>query len=204
MIILNLIPLVYTKDRKILFEKTRKPVTIEKIQKKIKSESKIYILDVDGIKKGKPNLGIYQNLSNSYDLWVDYGPRTLGDIVDGFFTGITTITIRKKLCPRLNVSDIREISENEFYTNIEFEKNRFYNLNDAFFNESDGLVNFYNKNQIESVDNNIGYIVKYNKKANIFTYEEDPLNIKYWQHFGIKNFIIEQNRIEEFKKWIQK
>lgn len=201
---MNLIPLIYIKDRKIFFEKTSKPVSIEYFLNEIKSESKIYILDLDGIKKNKPNLSIYQNISNSYDLWVDYGPRTIDDIVDGFFTGITAITIRKKLCPKLNASEIREITENKFYSNIEFEKNRFYNINDTIFNESDGLVNFYSKNQIEYINNNLEYLFQYKAKNNIYTYEENPLNISYWQGFGIQDFIIEQNKIEAFKIWIPK
>jgi uncharacterized protein related to proFAR isomerase len=201
---MNFIPLAYIKDKKIHFDKTSKPVSKERFLREIISESRIYILDLDGINKDKPNLCIYQNLSNSYDLWVDYGPRTLGDIVDVFFTGATSITIRKKLCPKLNLTDIREITENKFYLNMEFEKNRYHKINDELFNESDGLVNFYSKNQIESKNNNLRYLLKYRAKNNIFTYEEDPYNINYWKRYGIKDFLIEKNKSEEFKKWIRK
>ena len=112
------VPLIKIHKRQILPDT---PLNEEEILEKIGENSLLYILDIDGIEKDKPNLCTFQKLSKNFDLWLDFGPRNLGDIVDGFMAGATRITIRREFCRQIDVDSIREITENKIYANINLE-----------------------------------------------------------------------------------
>ena len=139
---MDLISLIYMKDREIHTGKISDPISIIDFLKQAEEIKKIYILDLDGIERDKPNLCTYQRLAGQIDFWVDSGPRDTGDIVDAIMFGATDITLRKKLCPNLQVSDIKEISENKIYEKIDFTE-------ELPFNDIDGFVNFNRKEEIE-------------------------------------------------------
>jgi hypothetical protein len=189
---MDLIPLIYMKNRKIHAEKTRSSVSLEEFLKQVDEEMKIYILDLDGIEKDKPNLCTYQRLSGAHDLWVDNGPRNLGDIVDATMAGATDITLRKNLCPNLYVSDIREIYENKIYANIDFAE-------DLSFYDADGLVNFNSREEIAS---NFKYSDLFKRtilKNKIYSYESDLKNRSYWECCGVEGLLVDVNKLKEFK-----
>ena len=87
---MEIIPLIRMEKRKILDD-----ALSDNVLEQIDEEQIIYILDMDGIEKDKPNLCIYQRLSKSHDLRIDNGPRNLGDVVDATMAGATDITLRK-------------------------------------------------------------------------------------------------------------
>ena len=86
-------------------------LSFNEILEHVDKDVNIYVLDIDGIEKDKPNLCLYQDLSKSHVLWVDTGPRVLGDIVDVIMAGATNITIRNNLWRGLDVSSIKEITD---------------------------------------------------------------------------------------------
>jgi uncharacterized protein related to proFAR isomerase len=189
---MDFIPLIRMKNRNIYPGQSQDPLSLEEFLKKIDEDTKIYILDLDGIEKDKPNLCTYQRLSGSHDLWIDYGPRNLGDIVDSLTAGATDITLRRNLCHKLNISDIKEISENKIYTNIDFTE-------DLSFYDTDGLVNFNTREEIETNFKYGEFFKKITLKNKIYSYESDLNNIPYWKHFGIEGLLVDLNKFKEFK-----
>ena len=192
---MDLIPLIHMKNRKIHLERTKNPVTPKEFLKQIEEEKKIYILDLDGIEKDKPNLCTYQRLSGSHDLWVDFGPRNLGDVVDATMAGATDITLRKNLCPQLYVSEIKEITENKIYENIDFAEG-------LPLPNIDGLVNFNGRDEIENNFKYNDFLKKKSSNYNIYSHEYDLKNLSYWKQFNLKGLLVDLNKIKEFKNAI--
>jgi len=192
---MDLIPLIHMKNREIHLERTKNPVTPKEFLKQIEEEKKIYILDLDGIEKDKPNLCTYQRLSGSHDLWVDFGPRNLGDVVDATMAGATDITLRKNLCPQLYVSEIKEITENKIYANIDFNE-------DLSIQDADGFVNFYSRQEIESSFKYGSLLKGMTPKNKIYSYETDLENLTYWKYFGVVGIFADLDKIKEFKNAI--
>lgn len=156
----------------------------------------LYVLDLYGINKDKPNLYVYQKLSRDFDLWIDSGPRNLGDVVDNFLAGATAITIREKYWPNVDVSRIREISENKIYLNLD--TNALENLD---YYDVDGLVNFKTGEEVER-DFKLGSLIKQTVlKKQTFCYEKDIKNITYWKSLGIDKFLVDIDKIGDFEKY---
>lgn len=185
---MEITPLITMKNRKILDSE-------EKIDQ-INEERILYIYDIDGIEKDKPNLCTFQRLSKTREIWVDTGPRDLGDIVDAFFAGANAITIRKHLFPKIDISKIREISENKIFASIDFDQK----TTDFVYNNFEGLINFTNREKIEQ-NFKYGDLLKQhtNKNIVVFTYDSDIGNVNYWKRFGINKFLVDLDKFEEFK-----
>jgi len=193
---MELIPTITMKKREILNQKEE----TDKIFNQLKEEDLIYILDLDGLEKDKPNLCTFQRLSKKYKLWLDYGPRTHGDVVDAFMAGAERVTIRNKLGPKINIIKLREITENQIYTDINLEKQN-NQADKIFYKEADGLINLYNKEKMELNNKYYEIINKYKTIKPIYSYEKQATNIQYWKNLGIKGLLIDINKIEEFKKY---
>jgi len=196
---MNLVPLIQMKQRKIYLEEGKNPIDYKEFLKKFEEERKIYILDWDGIEKDKPNLCTFQRLSPLYELWVDFGPRDLGDVVDAFLAGATEITLRTHLCPQLAISDIKKLSENKVYANIDFENMNLKNIDDLFFYESDGLVNFNSKAKIDQDIRYSDFLNNLRMKNKLYSYDSNPENRSYWKQFGAEGLLVDINKFEEFK-----
>ncbi|KYK29779.1 hypothetical protein AYK20_00150 [Thermoplasmatales archaeon SG8-52-1] len=190
------IPLIKLKKRKVLGHNNS---SFKNILEKFNENEKIYILDFDGIEKNKPNLCTFQRLSHSYNLWVDFAPRNLGDVVDAVMAGATAITLRKPHWPNIEITDIKDITENEIYTNIDFEYKGKYDFREAYKHQIDGFVNFYTKEKIESNFQDSDYLKTIGMKNKIYTYESDIKNISYWKGFNIKGVLVDFDKIKEFK-----
>jgi len=188
---MDIIPLINLQNGKI----------IEDFSEKIDEFKKIYVLDLDGIEKDKPNFDIYQKLCVSVDLWVDNGPRNLGDVLDTLMAGATDITIRKNLCPKLKISDIRDVSENKIYANIDFKSLNNFN-NDELFHDVDGLVNLVDKNKIELNPDYSKYLNKIKLGKKIYSYETSPKNLSFWKEFGAEGLLVDIGKFKEFKDGI--
>lgn len=192
---MDLIPLIYMKNRKIHLEKDGESISSKEFSNLIEDNSKIYILDLDGIEKDKPNLCTFQRFSSLYELWVDFGPRDLGDVVDATMSGVTDITLRKNLYPQLNIADIKEITENKVYTNIDFK-------DDITSEEADGLVNFNSREDTEKDFNYRSSLKKLGENNRIYSYESKLQNQTYWKYFEIDGLLVDLGKIKEFKNAI--
>lgn len=186
---MEFIPLIKIKNRKILYAKE----LLESID-----ESKIiYVYDIDGIEKNKPNLCTFQKLSKNHELWVDPGPRNLGDIVDNFLTGASAITIRSHLFPKINPLNIREISENKIFINDDFKK---MNMDSLLLEKYDGFTLFISREKIDQEYNYRNQLKNHISKSTAYVYESNKDNINYWKNIGIENFLVNLNKYEEMKK----
>jgi len=195
---MEIIPLIKLNKRKIIDEDES---SSDNIFEQIDEEQLLYILDLDGIEKDKPNLCTYQKLSKSYELWIDNGPRNLGDVVDAFMAGATRITIRKDLCLQLDIPSIREITENKIYININLEDQKTHVSEDMFYHEIDGLVNFNDREKIRLDFRYSDFLKQFSIKNKIYSYESDPLNVSYWKNYGVEGLLVEIKKLQEFKKY---
>ena len=195
---MEIIPLIKLKKRKIIDEDES---SSDNIFEQIDEEQLLYILDLDGIEKDKPNLCTYQKLSKSYELWIDNGPRNLGDVVDAFMAGATRITIRGDLCLQLDIPSIREITENKIYININLEDQKTHVSEDMFYHEIDGLVNFNNREKIRTDFRYNDFLKQFSIKNKIYSYESDPLNVSYWKNYNMEGLLVEIKKLPEFKKY---
>ena len=197
---MDIIPLIQLKKRKISVEQEEGTLSSSEILEQIDKDTNIYVLDTDGITKDKPNLCLYQKLSKSHVLWVDTGPRVLGDIVDGIMAGATNITVRKNLWHGLGVSSIREITENKIYTEVGLKSQDDHKTETFSFYDIDGLVVFDRKNQVERDFKYSSFLKNLCIKHEIYAYEQDPKNIPYWENLGIIGLLVDISNIKEFKK----
>jgi uncharacterized protein related to proFAR isomerase len=181
-------PLITMKKRKILDS--------EELLEKISEEQMVYIYDLDGIERDKPNLCTFQRLSKTQDIWVDSGPRTLGDIVDAFLAGAKAITVRKVLFPKIDLSKVREISENKIFSSIDFDQK----LDDHTAREFDGLINFMGREKIDLDFRYSDQLKQSVNQNNVLTYDSNIDNLSYWRVFGIDKFLVDLDKFEEFKK----
>ena len=189
---MDLIPLIYIKRRKIRIGKKSDPIKLKDFLKLTEDKKKIYIYDIDGLEKDKPNLCTYQRLSSFVDLWVDNGPRNLGDVVDSTMAGATDITLRKKLSPNLYISDIRELIENKIYEYDELD-----NTNLVF--DFDGIVTFNVKDNIESDFKLKEFLKNMIQKTKVYLYEPNLKNKIFWKNLGVSGLLVDLEKIKEVK-----
>jgi len=197
---MDIVPLIQLNKGKIIIDQEEEVLPSSKIFKQIDKNTKIYVLDTDGIKKDKPNLCLYQKLSKTHVLWVDTGPRVLGDIVDGIMAGATNITVRNNLWHGQEISLIREITENKIYTNIDPNNQDDSKMGSFSFYNVDGLVVFDRKNQVERDFKYSSFLKNLCINHDIYVYEKDPINITYWGKLGIGGLLVDISNMKEFKK----
>jgi len=196
---MEIIPLVYLKNRK-MEEKDGGRLSFDEVLERVDKDKAIYFLDIDGIEKDKPNLCSYQKISKHRKIWVDAGPRVLGDVVDVVMAGATSITVRKELWSELDVSSIREITENEIYTDINLNKQNKRGAEAALFHDADGLVIFNNKNQIETDFKFGSFLKNLYTKYKIYVYESNRKYFSYWETLGVAGLLVDINKIMEFNE----
>jgi len=195
---MEIIPCVTLKNYKII----NNSVSVTNISEYIKEDEILYILDLDGIEKGKLNLCTYQKLSSKYQLWIDCGPRNIGDVVDIFMAGATSITVRRTLNTSFSISDIRDISDSKVYLKIDFKDYKNYSDDDLFLKEYDGFVNFNNKEEIEQDFKFEDYLNKMKNK--IYCFENNPKNNSFWERFGVIGLLVDINKFKGFKNGLRK
>jgi hypothetical protein len=196
---MDIVPILNLKNKKILGSKNLLIEDYKNILERYKDKT-IYLMDIDGVEKYKPNLCLYQKLMNNYNLWVDSGPRNLGDIVDSIMAGAKSITIRKNKWDNIEASDIKEISENHVYLLINKQLDEINKFESNFNDDLDGAVLFEKKEEIENDFIFKGHIKDICIKTDVYTYESDINNYRFWENIGIKGLLVPLDVIEEFNK----
>jgi len=82
------------------------PLHLRGIMKK-QGFSELYVIDEQGVRRNEPRYAFYQRFSPLFNLWVDTGPRGIGDVVDDIFSGAKRIIIRENLWTEDSLSQIR-------------------------------------------------------------------------------------------------
>jgi hypothetical protein len=198
---MDIIPLIHIKNRKILINNKDiiNPADIDIFEKHLKNKY-LYIIDNDGILKYKPNLCLFQNLSKSYILWVDIGPRVIGDIVDAIMAGATNIIVRKNLWKNKEISIINELTDNMVYLNISLENYNEFSNEFFSFDDNNGFVVYNRKYEIESDFKFSSFLKNLCLKYKLFAYEDDIKNISYWDNLGFSGLLVDITNIKEFVK----
>lgn len=179
------IPLVYVKNKRIQIEKDRKNISLDDVLENVTKDKDIYFLDVDGIEKNKPNLCTYQKIAEKRNIWVDAGPRVLGDVVDLLMAGANKITIRPHLFPIEEIPSIKDVTENMIYSVVDLlkdEENSF--AFSQLFPSIDGLVFFSDRKKIEGDFKKEDLLKSLCTKYKVYVAETDEKNIPYWNKIG--------------------
>jgi len=199
---MEIIPLVYIKDRKPRLEGKKYPSILAEVLEQLDEGSSIYFLDADGIEKDKPNLCTYQRLPSRQNMWIDAGPRVLGDVVDVVMAGATTIIVRQNLWPKLDIERIKELTENEIYIGIDL-KTQAKDLNNVRLPSGiDGVVLLNNREEIEKEFKTADFareLIRRLDKHKLYVYESNPENVYYWEKRGAVGLLVDINKIEGFK-----
>ena len=193
---MEIIPLIYLKKRKIVTEKEENWLSIDEVLEQVSKDEKIYVLDIDGIDKNKPNLCLYPKLIENHKIWVDAGPRVLGDVVDSIMAGATNITVRRKIWPELDISSIKEITESEIYADIDPKDQNIHSVKFSLMNNVDGLVIFNNRNQMEGNFKYSSFLKNLSIKYKIYAYESNQKKISYWKTLGVTGLLVDLGKIK--------
>lgn len=197
---MQIIPLIKIKERYTTNNVNEKTQEFIKELENHENITQIYILDIPGIETNKPNLCAYQKLSTRYDLWIDSGPRNIGDVVDLITAGAEKITIRKNFATEGISQEVKKFTENEIYSNIELGRSFEEINNNSFDSFIEGFVNFNLKNTFEDSYENSTILKQHQKLKPIYTFENDKYNVEYWKKQEIDNFLVELDKYEEFSK----
>jgi len=187
---MEIIPLAYIKNRKTYIEKGGENVSLGEVLGNIAKDKEIYFLDIDGIEKNKPNLCTYQKISEKQEIWVDTGPRDLGDVVDLLMAGANKITIREQLYPIEELPDIKEVTENKIYTFVDSLQDNKRVLTFPQLS-TDGLVFFLDRKQIEADFKKEELLKSLCNRYNMYVAEADRKNIPYWEKIGVSGVLLD-------------
>jgi len=85
-------PLAYVKGGKVI-DGNHRFDAIKKLKELGKEYGHVYVMDLDGVKRNRPNLSVYRKLSHKPFLWIDSLPRDIEDVMDVVIVGAERITI---------------------------------------------------------------------------------------------------------------
>ncbi|MCK5459308.1 MAG: hypothetical protein KAI20_05405 [Thermoplasmatales archaeon] len=196
---MKIIPLIYFQKRKIYAEKDRDALSLKDLLTYIDKGAEVYVYDKDGVEKDKPNLCTYPKLSEHCKIWVDCGPRTLGDVVDVVMAGATSMTLRKNLWPKVDVSSIREITESNIYEMLGPQNRTDQISSFSLSSDVDGFVISSDKDKFKRdfiYDETIKNICN---KFNATVIESDETFFPHWKNIGASALLIELNTWKKVK-----
>jgi hypothetical protein len=167
-----------------------KPMYLRDIMKK-HGFSDLYVIDEQGIKLNEPNYSFYQRYSSLFDLWVDTGPRDIGDVVDDIFSGAKRIVIRLNLWNEESLSKIKALTDHELYLAVNGSNIQVIYEHPGLFEQANGIVLFMtNKFRVDfKQESKISQIIK-DKPTYVF---DDDENERYWASKNIKGFLKDIN-----------
>jgi hypothetical protein len=117
---MDTIPLVYLKGGKLSTSSKdkwirQKETIIQELIDLTKEYGQVYIVDLDGYRNNRAHLDIYRSNSRKISFWVDSAPRTPGDVMDLFISGVHRITLIWKIMDDNHLKEIREMCTEEIY-----------------------------------------------------------------------------------------
>jgi len=172
-------------------------LTDDELKSLLKKDDFVYLYDVDGIEKDKPNLCIYQMISQFYKMWTDHGPRVLGDVVDSVMAGATNITLREKLWPKMHIPSVREITECNIFTEIKIPHTEIQNIPISTSYNVDGYVLIDNNIKIEKDFQVCSFLKNFCINNKLYVYESNLKNISYWKNLGVAGILVDIDKIKE-------
>ena len=186
---MEIVPLIYVKNKKIIGGMESKIISLADLLDT--TDEKIYLKDIDGIEKNKPNLNLYQKLSETRKLWIDAGPRVLGDIVDLVMAGGGSLTIQMDLFASKDVSAVKEVTECDVYIGIR-EEQLERDFSPLSLDDMTGAVVYANKNT-EHIDFYADAVKGFLKrcKKRVYVAGATEKTATYWKELGAYGLIVE-------------
>lgn len=198
--VMKFVPLIHLQKRKIFDGKDGKQLSFNELLDLSDKDKIVYVLDKDGLEKDKPNLCLYPKLSEHLNIWVDAGPRVLGDVVDEVMAGATNITVRTFLWPKAEIAAIQEMTEIDIYAHVGLKNQKQRDIEVSFFEGVAGLVVFDTKHQIEMDFKSSAFLRQLRTKHSFYVYESNPKHVSYWEKLGAEGLLVKISKIEEFEK----
>ena len=198
---MKIVPLIYFQKRKIYAEKDGDALSLKELLSCLDKDTELYVYDKDGVDGDKPNLCTYPKLSEHCKLWVDWGPRTLGDVVDVVMAGATNIILRKNLWPKLEISSIREITESNIYESFDPQCHTDQISSFSPIPDVEGFVACSEKGKARRdfiYDDAIKNICK---RYSTFIIEPEDSFFSYWKNIGASGLLIELNMWKKVKNY---
>jgi hypothetical protein len=192
---MNIVPLVYVKDGKLLDGKDGNQVSTDDLFKRVEKDTMLYVLDLDGIEHGNPALDLYQKLTEHCILWIDDGPRRIDDVMDTIMAGATNITLREDLWPEMDILGVFELTDDEVYFGIiSGHTEQPWAL--SVPQQDIGVVVFSLTSQINSDFIFVSFLKNLALKHKIYLHTVAQNTIPLWEEHGITGILIDLNKKE--------
>ncbi len=150
------------------------------------STTPLYIYDHDGITHNKPHFNTYQRLASRYTLWIDAGPRNLGDIVDHVMAGAQHLIIRPSLIPSQNIPSIKDLTDTPLYLLLR----PTTTSPPPYTPDITGYLITNETNTLQHTHTTTNLITTITKKNYpIYLFEPYPTNIPHWKHKNLTRII---------------
>jgi len=184
---MNIVPLVYVKDGKLLDGKNGKQVSIEDLFERIEKDTMLYVLDLDGIEHNNPSLDLYQKLTEHCILWIDDGPRRLDDVMDTIMAGATNITLRNDLWPEMDFPGVQELTDDEIFIAMSVQQNE-QRRSLSSFSQDVGIVLF--NDAFENTTFSKDVLIEHK----LYLYSQSLDKVPIWNEQGIAGILIDLNK----------
>jgi hypothetical protein len=187
------------KHRKIYAAKEGGHISLDEALEHVDKDEMLYIQDIDGIENNRPNLCTFPKLSEHRDIWVDTGPRVLGDIVDIVMTGASRITIRKNLFRMDEYPSIKEIAESLLFIHIDTQQNSESDKELLFLPGVNGFVMSNEKSKIERDYRAFELIKMMVNKYNVYVATPNSAHLNFWKDKGITGILLDIENMKQVK-----
>ena len=147
----------------------------------------LYVIDERGITKNEPQYEFYQRFSSLYNLWVDTGPREIGDVVDDIFSGANKIVIRGDLWMDESLEAIRAMTHHDIYLAFDGKMIGRVTENQHLLNAADGVILFITEQARLSFSDEAEMNRIINKKP-VYIFD-NPCNEEKWKEKEINGFL---------------
>ena len=158
--------------------------------------SMIYVFDEDGIHKNHPNVSIYQRLSGVAELWVDAGPRNIGDIVDDVFSGANKLVIRPDRWREHDLQSIIDITENELMVLYHLKDLADGIPKDMLFSQAHCIIIHLDEKYHSINFKTEGFMKQIAKTKPTYILDETGQQTERWSSFGVTGIFIPLEQLE--------
>lgn len=163
------------------------------------SLSSLYIIDEMGIHRNHPQVDFYQKISKIYEIWVDAGPRDVGDIVDIVFAGAKNIVLRPSTWVEPDVRTIRDITEHQLFCHydIDLSQRERVDSRQIPIYDFDGKVVFVHGNWDKRRFSTEEAIKRLGQEVHSFIYAPRLKDKMFWKSFGFGGMFVNLDYFDE-------
>jgi len=187
---MDIIPLVHLKEGRLLEHVNGDEITIADLRQLVQKDQMIYLLDYDGIQYDDPDVELYQKLAETFQLWIDEGPRILDDAMDVIMAGAVNLTIRPSLWDEKNYSGIREILEGDLFLAVDSERKETTDTARELTDIS-GTVYFEKEDIVTCMIST--------PKAKTYLVNIEPSSLPFWKDRGVTGVLVDIGSLARYQ-----